>query len=252
MTVSLSRLLDTLKGILGDAGSKDPDMGNGLQFRGKEKVGKIATGVSASLELFKLAVAHRADCLIVHHGILLPRAPYIDTITAGRLEYLFTNRLSLLGYHYLLDSHPEVGHSAEIIRRLGAQRTEPFRDGWGWYAEFGEPRSRSEVIEACASLFGQLRADYSFGPGRIRRMIVVTGGGSPQSSELPSIMADGIDLYVTGEVREWDRELIREAGLNLVAGGHYSTERFGLWALGDRIRKELPVEVEFVDLPNEV
>lgn len=250
--ITLSNLQGYLGGVLGDAGTVDPDMANGLQFRGKEEIHKIATGVSASLELFKLAVSRQADCLIVHHGMLLPRGPYIDSLSEGRLGYLFANRLSLFGYHYLLDSNPEVGHSAEIIRRLGARRTEPFRSGWGWYAEFEEDQARESVVERCSSLFGQIRAEYLFGRDRIRRLIVVTGGGAPLYSEIPAIIAAGVDMYITGEVHEWDREVVREAGLNLMAGGHYSTERFGLWALGDRVREELEVDVEFVDLPNEV
>ncbi len=250
--ITLTDLLKYLGELLGDAGDIDPDMANGLQLRGKEEVRRIATGVSASLELFKQALAIGADCLIVHHGILLPRTPYVDTLTAARLGYLFANRLSLLGYHYLLDSNPEVGHSAEIIRRLGARRTQPFRNGWGWSAEFKEELPRSEVVERCVGLFGQLRAEYLFGPEGIRRLIVVSGGGAPLYAEVPTIRADHVDLYITGEVHEWDREVVREAGLNLIAGGHYNSERFGLWALGDRIRRDLPVEVEFVDLPNEV
>lgn len=250
--ITLTDLLKYLDGVLGSAGSMDPDMANGLQFRGKEQIGKIATGVSASLQFFKLAVTRQADCAIVHHGILLPKSPYVDPIFFGRLEYLASNKLSLLGFHYLLDSHPELGHSAQIIRKLGAERRDPFMNGWGWYAEFPEEQPRALVLERCASLFGQIRAEYLFGRSHVRRLIVVTGSGAPPYAELAGIMAKGVDLYITGEVHEWDRELAREAGLNLVAGGHYSTERFGLWGLGALIQRDLPVEVEFVDFPNVV
>lgn len=251
-TVTLTELLAFLERTLGDAGGNDPDMANGLQFRGKEEIRKVATGVSASLELFQMAVARRADCLVVHHGMPVPRSPYIDPIFARRLEYLASTGLSLLGYHYLLDSHPEIGHNAQIVRKLGAHRTAPFHNGWGWYAEYPEPRERDSVIRDCRSLFGQSRAEYVFGPDRIRRLIALAGSGSPQYAELPEIVAEQVDLYITGDIREWDREATREAGLNLFAGGHYNTERFGLWALGDSIARELGVDVEFVDLPNEV
>lgn len=250
--IRLDQLLEYLHGVLGDAGQADPDMANGLQVRGGDVIEKVGTGVSASLELFKLASARHADCLIVHHGIIIPKSPYVDQLLAGRLHYLFAHGLSLLGYHYLLDSHPEVGHSAEIIRRLGARRTAPFRGGWGWYAEFEEEQERSAVVERCVSMFGRLRAEYLFGRDRVRRIVVITGGGAPEYPEVPAILAEGVDLYVTGEVHEWDREVLREAGLNLIAGGHYNTERFGLWALGDMIRRDLEVDVEFLDLANEV
>ena len=62
-----------------------------------------------------------------------------------------------------------------------------------------------------------------------------------------------IDLYITGEVKESTREICREAGINLLAGGHYATERFGVLALMDEVKKKFKnkVEVEFVELWNE-
>lgn len=91
-----------------------------------------------------------------------------------------------------------------------------------------------------------------FGPDRIRRLVVLRGSESPLHSELAMLMAKHVDLYITGEVHEGGREQSRESGLNLIDGGHYNTERFGWWALGDLIRNELQVEVEFLDFPNEV
>lgn len=250
--ITLSHLLSFLEHTFGDPGNVDPEMANGLQFRGKEEIEKIATGVSASLDLFKMAVARKADCLIVHHGMRVPKSPYVDSLFARRIGYLAAHSLSLLGYHYWLDGHPDLGHNAQIIQRLGARRTEPFRNGWGWYGELPEERALSSVIAECVSLFGPLRAQYLFGRDRVRRLVVLSGSGSPQYAELSLLRAKQADLYITGEVREWDREQARESGLNLIAGGHYNTERFGLWALGNLIHHELRVEVEFVDFPNEI
>jgi putative NIF3 family GTP cyclohydrolase 1 type 2 len=57
---------------------------------------------------------------------------------------------------------------------------------------------------------------------------------------------------MTGEPHEWNRDLFREAGISLFAGGGYNTEKLGVLALGEVIRREFDVEVEFLDLPNEV
>jgi len=43
-----------------------------------------------------------------------------------------------------------------------------------------------------------------------------------------------------------------EGGVSFIAGGHYNTERLGVLALGDVIREQFDVKLEFVDLPNEV
>ena len=42
---------------------------NGLQVPGTAAVATLATGVTASAELFELAVADQAELLIVHHGL---------------------------------------------------------------------------------------------------------------------------------------------------------------------------------------
>ena len=48
---------------------------NGLQVPGRVEVERVATGVSASLELFERAVSAGAGLVLVHHGIFWDRAP---------------------------------------------------------------------------------------------------------------------------------------------------------------------------------
>ena len=138
--VTVDDLMAFLGDLMGDAGDKDPYMPNGLQVRGREEVKVLATGVSASQRLFEEAVARKADALLVHHGMNLPPGMLLDTIFTQRLRFLFQHDLSLIAYHYLLDSHPEVGHNVLIIKGLGALPTEPYGEaGWGWYGEFERP-----------------------------------------------------------------------------------------------------------------
>ena len=42
---------------------------NGLQVQGAEEVKHVATGVSASLELFERAIAGGAQLIVTHHGL---------------------------------------------------------------------------------------------------------------------------------------------------------------------------------------
>jgi len=251
--VILNDLIAFLQDFIGDVGDKDPHMPNGLQVRGREEVKLLATGVSASLRLFEEAVAHGADALLVHHGLNMPPGQLLDTIFTQRLRFLFEHELSLIAYHYLLDSHPEVGHNVLIIRGLGAQPTEPYGEGgWGWYGEFDTPVDLNHLAQECARMFGQLRASYLFGPAEVRRVVAVSGKGAPGPGEMEGLIREGVDLYITGEPHEWDRELFREAGISFIAGGHYNTEKLGVLALGEVIRGQFDVGVEFLDLPNEI
>ena len=127
----------------------DPQMANGLQVRGRERVGTIVTGVSASVRFFEEAAALGADALVVHHSLNMPAGVHFDHIFSHRLRVLFERGLSLIGYHYLLDSHPEVGNNAQIVKQLGATLTERYTsDGWGWVGEFDPPVGRDDLLRA--------------------------------------------------------------------------------------------------------
>ena len=254
--VTLDRLvsfLDTLLGKSPQAERVDPHMANGLQVRGREEVRVVVTGVSASLRFFEEAVRMGADALVVHHALNMPAGIHFDHIFVRRLRFLLEHSLSLIGYHYLLDSHPELGNNAQIIRQLGARPVAPYTtDGWGWVGEFATPVERDRLFARCGELFLQPGVQYPFGPTQVKRIVALSGSGAPRAGDMEWLITQHIDLFITGEPREWCRELFREAGINLVAAGHYPTERLGILALSEVLRRELDVQVHFLDLHNPV
>jgi len=253
---SLDELMAFLTTYMGDAQAAarlDQYMANGLQVRGRDQVHKIVTGVSASLRFFEEALALGADALVVHHSLNMPASIHFDRIFSQRLRYLWDHGLSLIGYHYLLDSHPEIGNNAQIMRRLGGHLVEPYpAEGWGWIGEIEGGANRDELLARCTEIFSQEGTQYPFGPERVRFVVAVSGSGAPRPSDMERLMQRQVDLFITGEPREWNRELFREAGISFVAAGHYYTERIGIQALGDVLHSRLDVDVEFLDLPNRV
>ena len=83
-----------------------PGAVNGLQVENNGKVTKIAAAVDASLATARLAVARKADLLIVHHGLFWsPSHPW----TGHRYELiklLVENNLAVYSSHLPLDAHP--------------------------------------------------------------------------------------------------------------------------------------------------
>ena len=105
----------------------------------------------------------------------------------------------------------------------------------------------------CTALFLQEGIQYPYGPERVNRMVALSGSGAPRAGEMDWLSANGVDLYITGEPREWTREYCREVGINFVAGGHYHTERMGIQALTQVLTGRWDgVVVRFLDLPNPV
>ncbi|HET7856079.1 MAG TPA: Nif3-like dinuclear metal center hexameric protein [Gaiellaceae bacterium] len=227
-----------------------PDYGPmGMQVEGSREVERIATGVSASLELFQRAAEEGAQLLLVHHGLLWDRDP---RIVAGplrrRLQALFDADITLAAYHLALDAHPEVGNNALLARELGVEPEQRFAEiGWG-----GPLRKPVDVEGFAARVRRAVDAEpivFAHGPDRIERAAVVTGGAARHVADAAQ---EGYDLFLTGEADEPTLHAARELGIHFVAGGHYATERIGIKALGERLAERFGIESEFIELPNPI
>jgi dinuclear metal center YbgI/SA1388 family protein len=231
------------------------DMGpNGLQVPGSEQVELVATGVSAHRELFEQAAAAGADLVIAHHGLFWDFHP--RTVSASmkeRLRILFDADISLAGYHLPLDAHPEVGNNALICKALGLERTEPFGDYRGRQVGFvgrsadGVPFA--ELRRRCARAFGQEPFVWDSGPDPVRSVGIVSGGAASSFGEA---IALGVDAFLTGEPAEHVMADARENGVHFIAGGHYSTETFGVRRLGELLEERFGIRHRFIDTPNPI
>ena len=82
-----------------------------------------------------------------------------------------------------------------------------------------------------------------------RHVGIVTGAGS-YTMWLEEAIALGCDTYITGEGSMYTRLYAREAGINLLLGGHDLTERPGIEALGRRTAEQFGLEHRYVEEPH--
>jgi dinuclear metal center YbgI/SA1388 family protein len=227
-----------------------PDYGPmGLQVAGAREVGRVACGVSASLELFERAAAGGAQMLLVHHGLLWDRDPrVIDDALRRRLKALFDAEITLAAYHLALDAHPGLGNNALLARELGIEPSEQFAE-IGFGGPLAEPVSVDQFTARVREQLGSEPVVFAHGPERIERAAVVTGGAG---RHLADAAREGFDLFLTGEPEEPSLHTARELGIHFVAAGHYATERIGIQALAKRLAEQFDLEWEFIDLPNPV
>jgi dinuclear metal center YbgI/SA1388 family protein len=221
---------------------------NGLQVPGKDAIGTVVTGVSASVELFERAAAEHADLVLVHHGLFWGETGPIDAQLKRRLKLLFDHEMALAAYHLPLDAHPEVGNNALLARAIGATEPEPFV-GIGVRARLPEltpEELRARVREATG---GREPLAFLAGPDPVRTIGIVSGGAA---KHLDDAITAGLDAFVTGEPREPAMNDAREAKIHFLAAGHYATETFGVRALGDRLAEEFGIRHVFADVPNPI
>ena len=77
-----------------------------------------------------------------------------------------------------------------------------------------------------------------FGPKKTETIGIITGGAG---SEIYKLAQEGIDTFITGEAPHWAAVAAEELGMNLLLGGHYATEVFGVKALAAHLSKRFKI-----------
>jgi dinuclear metal center YbgI/SA1388 family protein len=234
---------------------KIPDTSwNGLQVQGKDEIQIIGAAVDACQDAIEAAAEAGVDFLIVHHGLFWDKK--LERVTGAHYRHLKTlleAGINLYAAHLPLDWHPEVGNNAVLARRMGLEVIAGFgrsgaADGRsiGCIAQTPQAITQAELIErATSALEGDVRADF-FGPKMIQRVAIVTGGGT---SLLPEVVTAGVDAYITGEPKHSFFHFTCEHHLNVIYGGHYETETFGVLALAEHLEQKFQLPFQFLDFP---
>jgi dinuclear metal center YbgI/SA1388 family protein len=221
---------------------------NGLQVQNNGSITRIAATVDASLATVKLAVKAGADLLIVHHGLFWgPTHPW----TGKRhelLKLLIDNNLAVYSSHLPLDLHPRLGNNAGLCSLLGLRNLKPFfrshEQFIGFQSKAGIPRDK--LLQRLEKAAGSKALLIPGGPKVCERIGVVTGGAG---DDVRKAAEEGVDTFVTGEGRHHTYALAEELGVNVLYGGHYATETFGVKALAKHLADKFKLPWVFLDHP---
>ncbi|HSY74196.1 MAG TPA: Nif3-like dinuclear metal center hexameric protein [Dongiaceae bacterium] len=221
---------------------------NGLQVENSGAVTKIAAAVDASLATIKLAIAAKADLLIVHHGLFWTTRQSWTGKNYEILQLLVENNLAIYSSHLPLDAHPKLGNNAQLCAALGLKNLKPFFLTHGQTIGFKSQTkiSRNELAAKLEHAVGAKPKVIPGGKNICEKIGVVTGGAG---AELKQAAAEGVDTFITGEGPHWTYALSEELGLNIFYGGHYATETFGVKALAVELSKKFKLPWEFLDHP---
>lgn len=222
---------------------------NGLQVENSGKVRKICCGVDASMEFFEKARARGADMLICHHGISWGDSlKRIEGTNYRRLSCLIRNDMALYACHIPLDAHSRIGNNALLCNALGIENRKLF--GYyhgkpiGYYGQLRRREPYPNFLKRVEKLLGSPVRGLNFGNKTVRKIGVVSGGGSDWIEEASRL---DLDLFLTGEATLSGYNLAKDCSINVLFGGHYATESFGVQALAKAAEKKFSVISEFID-----
>lgn len=227
---------------------------NGLQIEGRSEVNKIISGVTANQALIDIAVAEKADAILVHHGFFWKgERQEIVGMKYKRIKALLENGINLYAYHLPLDVHPQLGNNAQLAKLLGITDRRPL-EPWdkrsvGRVGKFTEAVAAEVLSARIESVLARKPLHIDGGPKEIQSIAWCTGGGQ----DYITIAAEqGIDAFISGEISERTVHIAREMGIHYYAAGHHATERYGVQALGEWLKDELALDVQFIDVDNPV
>ena len=224
---------------------------NGIQVGDTSRdVSTVAFAVDACREVFLRASEAGAEVLFVHHGLYWGTPIPVTGYFFERMKCLIENDLALYAVHLPLDKHPELGNNAGMAAALGLEKIEPFGaykgTAIGCKGLLPTPIALDTVVEMLFGHVDETLGVLRFGSSEITSVGIVSGGAAFEVSEA---IADGLDLYITGDASHTIYHQAMEAGINVVFGGHYLTETWGVRRTADRLARDTGLKTVYVDLP---
>jgi dinuclear metal center YbgI/SA1388 family protein len=245
----LSTICDFLNDFLQIREIEDyPNAVNGLQLENDGGATKIGAAVDASEATIELAIGEHVDLLFVHHGLFWGGLNPITGSCYRKLRRAISSNLAVYSAHLPLDLHCELGNNILLAKALRLPPAESLfwnskRLGVAVSIELDLP----ELLKRLREVLGRAPWVCASGPEKVRRIGIVTGAGG---NLLEKVAACGIDTFVTGEGPHHTFALAEELKVNLIYGGHYATETFGVRALAARAAAEFNLPWCFLDHPS--
>lgn len=224
---------------------------NGLQVEGRAEVHKIVSGVTASMALLEAAHDAGADLILVHHGYFWRNEDArIIGVKRKRIEFLLKHDLNLMAYHLPLDAHPELGNNVQLGKLLGIAPI-------GYVGEsnlvaYGE-LPQAQKLEDFVRLVESSLQRTPLVIGNLEQMVtkVAWCTGAAQGY-MDAAIAQGVDVYISGEISEQTMHQALESAVSYISAGHHATERYGVQALGAHLAEKFNLQHEFIDIKNPV
>lgn len=225
-----------------------PNAVNGLQIENSGRVTKIGAAVDVSTRVLTHATKKNIDFLIVHHGLFWRGLQPVSGGLRRQLRLAFENDIALYSAHLPLDIHPKVGNNAQLAGLLGLKLTQPFLEEKGQLVGLKARASlpREELARRLRKAVGGPIKSFNFGPRKTNTIGIITGSAG---SEIDKVAREKIDTLITGEAPHWAAVAAEELGMNLLLGGHYATETFGVKALAAHLSKRWNVPSAFISFP---
>ncbi len=186
------------------------------------EVRRILVALDVTGDTVRRAIDGGYDLIVSHHPMIFRplRALEPGNYVAKRAIDLARAGVSVMSFHTRLDA-VEGGVNDTLASLLGLRDVIPFGDGIGRVGTLDNAHTLCEFAEKVKSATGAPAVLCADAGRDVRRVALLGGNGS---DDVPEAIAAGADTYLTGELAYHWLADAREAGINLLAAGHFHTE----------------------------
>lgn len=203
------------------------------------EVKKVAVVLDITHEEIKKAKAIGADLIISHHPVIF--SP-VKSVTRGSVPYeLVASSINALCCHTPLDI-ADGGTNDSLAKLLGIEVTRA-----------DDPILRLGTVEptTAENLAGKIaktlntKVRYADAGRKIEKIAICTGAGCSLIEA-----AGEIDAFITGDASHHNFLDCIQAGITLIAAGHYETEIVVVPVLVKKLQAQFP-DIEIIDIKQE-
>ena len=201
----------------------------------------------------------REAMLFVHHPVDwdITKPPVFTNIPVDDMKELQKRKISMYNLHTPLDAVGEYSTGVTLAHALGIRITGEFDEYHGVNVGVLGTVNCTTIPQLKAQfeeVVGHEVALYPYGESAIKdgKVALVAGGGN-EAAVYPYLREHGINTFITGIASMRDsyppsveaHNSAKENGVNILAGSHYSTEKFACMKMVEYFAK-LGIPGEFV------
>jgi dinuclear metal center YbgI/SA1388 family protein len=205
---------------------------------------KILIGLDPTLSIIEEAIQRGANTVITHHPVIFHPLPAIATNTpSGKLlEMTLNHKINIIACHTNFDSAAD-GVNDALAKVLGLDECTPLspnnsekhpKTGLGRLCSYSRGISKDDFTKRLFKAL-ELPALQVAGsmPETIYKVALLGGSGS-DFAELA--LNAGADVYLSAEIKHATARWAEEAGLCVVDGTHYATEKPAIQHISSQLK----------------
>lgn len=216
-------------------------------------ISRVLTTLEITDEIIQEAIDEDVDMIITHHPLIFGSIKAVDfrDMTGSYIVKLMNAGISVYSSHTPFDK-VEGGNNDYLAELIGLRDISGFTDGEdvdmiGRVGMLSHPVPLAFMVDLIAEKLDMEPEQIRY-TGYPDQMITTVGMCTGAGADLMELaMANGCQLFITGDLKYHDAQKAKALGLAVIDAGHYGTEKTFTWNFADKLRRITGDRLEIIE-----